>query len=64
MDDKKRRDIAKCRDFYLQKPDAPLVMREFGWYTLDRWEKEGHIRHGEDMRALFVLDEPGNFSVQ
>ena len=64
MDDKKRRDIAKCRDFYLQKPDAPLVMREFGWYTLDRWEKEGHIRHGEDMRALFGLDEPGNFSVQ
>ena len=64
LETRRQRDIRRCRDFYFQKPDAPLVMREFGWYSLERWEREGWIRKGEDVWKTFDLDEPGNYSVR
>ena len=59
LETSRQRDIRRCRDFYFQKPDAPLVMREFGWYSLERWEREGWIRKGEDVWKTFDLFCPG-----
>lgn len=33
----------RLRDFYAGKPGAPYIQEEFGFFTLDRWKKEGHI---------------------
>ena len=46
----------KIRDFYTMKKGAPLVQKEFGFYSLDRWIKEGHVKEGEDLGALFGFD--------
>jgi uroporphyrinogen decarboxylase len=51
----------KLRDFYEMKPDAPIVQREFGYYSLDRWKSEGHISENTDMDELFGFSEPGGF---
>jgi len=51
--------IEKMRAFYAHKPDAPVVMEEFGFYTLDRWISEGHIKKGEDLAKLFGYDGKG-----
>ena len=32
----------KIRDLYGIVPDAPFIQREFGFYSLERWEREGH----------------------
>jgi uroporphyrinogen decarboxylase len=34
-------------------------MKEFGWYCLERWEREGHIKHGENLAQRFGLEESG-----
>ncbi len=49
----------KLRDFYEMKPGAPMFLREFGFYSLDRWRDQGHIAGGDDLGALFGFDEPG-----
>jgi hypothetical protein len=51
----------KMRDFYARKPDAPVYQREFGFYSLERWKREGCIREGEDLDALFGFDPPGKY---
>lgn len=40
--------VRKMRDFYAMKPDAPLVQTEFGYYSLDRWKREGYISDETD----------------
>ena len=49
----------KLRDAYAVKKDAPVYMREFGFYSADRWIKEGHIKSAEDLHAICGFDEPG-----
>jgi hypothetical protein len=51
--------IRKLRDFYDCKPDAPIYLREFGFYCLGRWRSEGHIDEDTDLQRLFGFDEPG-----
>lgn len=34
-------DAVKLRNIYAMKPDAPIVMREFGFFSLERWKREG-----------------------
>ena len=61
----------KLRDTYKVKPDAPFYMREFGYYSLERWATEGHIpsiekgtEEAEDFIAkAFQYDEPGNHNL-
>ncbi len=62
--DKFAKGIEKTRDFYSMKPDAPLYMKEFGYYSMDRWIKEGHIdkeklKDPQYLRDLFGFDYPG-----
>lgn len=49
----------KLRDFYEMKPDAPIFQCDFGFYSLDRWKREGHISDDTNLDALFRYDEPG-----
>ena len=51
--------VQKYRNFYALKPDCPLIMREFGWYSKERWEQEGHIQPNEDLNRRFGFDESG-----
>jgi len=53
----------KRRDFLAMKPNAPLVQEEFGFLVLDRWRREGHIKAGDDLGALFGYDESGRHSM-
>jgi len=43
-----KKGIQKMRDFYAIKPGAPVYMREFGFYCLDAWAEQGHIKRPEE----------------
>lgn len=49
----------RMRDFYACKPDAPIIQKEFGFYVLDRWKREGHIDDTTDLDALFGFEPLG-----
>lgn len=53
----------KLRDFYSMKPDAPIIMDDFGWFTLDRWKKEGHITCEQDIKDMLEFDSPAHFNL-
>ncbi len=63
--------VRKLRDFYDGKPGAPFVLREFGYYTLDRWISEGHLKPMSEvsgdydayLRECFQFDDPGQFDI-
>ena len=55
--------IAKTRDFYAMKKNAPIIQREFGYYVLDRWITEGRIKKDEDLGKLFGFDVNGMFNL-
>ncbi|MCL2352355.1 MAG: hypothetical protein FWC55_07485 [Firmicutes bacterium] len=58
----------KIRDFYSIKPDAPLYQKEFGFYVMDKWIKDGYVRgydefpdrnaHWAYLAELFRYDPP------
>ncbi len=59
----------KIRDIYDRKPNAPFYMCEFGYYSMERWRKEGKLSKdnpGGDwwkdycyIAELCGFDEPG-----
>ncbi len=49
----------KLRDFYALRPDAPIFQKEFGFYCLDRWKKEGHLLDETNLSELFHFDGSG-----
>ncbi len=53
----------KLRDFYAIKPGAPIIMDDFGWYSLDKWIREGHITSEQQLKELFKFDPVGNFNL-
>jgi hypothetical protein len=54
----------KLRAFYDLVPGAPIVQAEFGFYSMDRWKREGHIGEDTDLAALFGFDPPGEYSLK
>ena len=54
----------KLRDFYEMKPDAPIYQCEFGFYSLDRWKREGYIDDNTNLNELFGYDEQGKFTLE
>ncbi|MCE5276437.1 MAG: uroporphyrinogen decarboxylase family protein [Planctomycetaceae bacterium] len=48
----------KLRDAYAMVPGAPLYKKEFGYYCLDRWFKEG-LAPDADFAKEFDYDPPG-----
>jgi uroporphyrinogen-III decarboxylase len=53
--------ICKTRDFYTMKKNAPILQQEFGFYSLDRWIKEGHITCEADIGKICGFDGRGIF---
>lgn len=60
----------KLRDFYAFKPDAPLVQQEFGFFTFERWQREGYMpRFANDgdrdkwLSEVFGFDDSAHFSL-
>ncbi len=49
--------VQKKDDFYARKKDADLVLKEFGYYSLDRWKREGYISDNTDLNRLFGFDQ-------
>ena len=54
-------DIKKTRDFYSMKSNAKILQHEFGYFSLGRWIREGHINSGSDIKSICNLDGPGIF---
>lgn len=46
-------------DFYNQKPNAPIYQIEFGYYSLERWKREGYIDDKTNFGELFGYDGQG-----
>jgi len=46
----------RLRDFYAMKPNARIVQEEFGFYSLERWKREGYVTDDTDLSALFGFD--------
>jgi uroporphyrinogen decarboxylase len=54
--------VQKTRDFYAMKKGAPILQKEFGFYSMERWTEEGYVREGDDLDALFGYDGDGIYT--
>ena len=61
--DKMSKGARKMRDFYEMKSNAGIYQEEFGFYSLDRWKKEGYINDHTDLSQLFGYDDLGRFAL-
>src|SRR5450759_3403015 len=52
----------KYRDFVEGVPGAPFFQREFSFYCLDRWHKEG-LPEGMNLDDFFHYDPQGAYSI-
>jgi len=52
-------DIKKNRDFYTQKKNAQIIQHEFGYFALDRWVEEVHLKDPDDIYTICDLDGHG-----
>ncbi len=55
--------VKKLRDFYAIKPGAPVIMDDFGWFTLDRWIEKGYIKSEQDLKDMLEFDSPGSYGL-
>lgn len=46
-------------DFYNMVPGAGLIQREFGFFTIERWQREEGLEVGADLDALFGFEPEG-----
>ncbi len=56
----------KLRDIHDIVPGTPIYHKEFGFYVLDRWKREGKVPEDfsrADMAELFHYDPPGDFTL-
>ena len=44
------------KDHYSMKPDAPILLEEFGYYSLDTWIGQGYIKKETDLGELFGFE--------
>ncbi|MBN1865266.1 MAG: hypothetical protein JW808_10230 [Victivallales bacterium] len=54
--------IRRYRDAYDIVPGAPLYRREFGFYCMDEWHKQG-LAPDANLNELFVFDPPANHTL-
>ena len=54
----------KLRDAYNRVPGATVYRREFGYYVMERWKREGHVKDDTDLAALFLYDPPGKHDLR
>lgn len=49
----------KYWDFYNMKPGAGFYQREFGYYSLEKWQREEGLDRDADLNELFGFDPQG-----
>ena len=49
----------KYRDFYDMVPGAGFFQKEFGFYSLEKWQREEGLAKEEDLEKLFGFDPQG-----
>jgi len=50
--------VRKYWDFMNMKPGAPIYQKEFGFYCLEKWQREEGLSPDEDLSKLFGYDGP------
>ena len=50
--------VRKYWDFVQCKPDAPVYLTEFGYYSMDKWIREEGLRSEEELNSLCRFDAP------
>jgi len=53
----------KIRDIYSITPNAPILQKEFGYYSLERWESEGHDVSDTALREAAGLEDTGIYDL-
>jgi hypothetical protein len=56
--EKMSRPVQKYWDFMNMKPGAPLYLKEFGYYSLEKWQREEGLDLNADLNKLFGFDPP------
>ena len=56
--EKMARNVQKYWDFMNIKPGAPLFQQEFGYYSLEKWQREDGLDPNADLAELFGFDPP------
>ncbi|MCL2528392.1 MAG: hypothetical protein FWE42_08230 [Defluviitaleaceae bacterium] len=59
MNQARKEAIKKTQDFYAMKKGAKILQHDFGYYSLDRWIAEGHVKDRADIEKLWGADEKG-----
>ena len=49
----------KYWDFYNMVPDAPFYQKEFGYYSLERWQEQDGLAKDADLDEVFGYDPQG-----
>ena len=55
--------VRKLRDAYAITPDAPLVQREFWFYSMDQFYEQG-LDSQADIAEVFGYDQPGSYVLE
>lgn len=55
--DQMRPSVRKYWDFITCKPGAPIYQTEFGFYSLEKWQREEGLNPNEDLGKLFGYDD-------
>ncbi len=50
--------VRKYWDFMNMKPGAPIYQKEFGFYCMEKWQREEGLSPDEDLGRLFGWDGP------
>ncbi|MBQ2955911.1 MAG: hypothetical protein IJE08_05560 [Clostridia bacterium] len=50
--------VQKYWDFMNRKPGAPIYQREFGYYCLEKWQREEGLSPDANLSELFGFDAP------
>ena len=61
----------RLHDFYNITPDAPIYKKEFWYFTLERWTKEGYLLSESQvadydayLRQMFDYNEPAHVNLE
>ena len=50
--------VQKYWDYMNIKPNAPIYQKEFGYYSLEKWQREEGLSPDENLSRLFGFDDP------
>jgi len=53
----------RVNEFYQMKNNAGIIQMEFGFYSLDRWKKEGYISDNTNLDKLFGFEDKRTYNL-